>query len=106
MSLGPMQRPLVRGQCVDVAAVRLDFFEPARGGVIAVGPAHQPQLAELPLQAQLAAVAWAAPRGDDTVALNAFHRAGPGGETQIKVATLGGKFAEHANRHSQLCTQP
>src|SRR3990172_4300344 len=67
LGLGPVQGPVVGRLPGQITATRLDLFEPAQGGVVAIGPASYNERTELAAQADLCFVSGTTAAGDGMV---------------------------------------
>ncbi|MDQ0570470.1 hypothetical protein QFZ42_002304 [Variovorax paradoxus] len=92
--LGPVQRPVVAADGIEVAAEGLDFLDAGFARIVAVGTAAHLERAVVGNEGHLALVGVAPPALHERVAGHALERAGRGHETQIEVACLGTEGAQ------------
>lgn len=95
--LRPMQRALIGGHPVEIAAMRLDFLEAVQRRIVTVRAAAHREAAMLARQRDLLFVAGAAARYDRRVPGDALECARRGREAQIEIARARGEFAHRAH---------
>src|SRR6185437_12680305 len=104
--LRPMQGTMALGNSLHGAPVGLEFLQPIRGRVVAIGTAAYAQLAVVALERDLCLIAWPTAACEHGMTFDALAGTGSGREAQIEIAGFRRELTQGAHsdgvRHAAL----